>query len=82
MDTLAGIVYLAPYPHIGPIMQAIGTLFTLDLLTSLTSRGDTTAIDDHLQTFSNPCFNDPEAIPWETRFLWQGDIFLEPIIHA
>ncbi|KAH8116707.1 alpha/beta-hydrolase [Phellopilus nigrolimitatus] len=69
---ISGAVNLAGSPYIGSIMAAIGTPFILDLIPKLMLTEDATRVSRNLSVFMDSCFNDPDAIPWETQSLWRG----------
>lgn len=71
-DTLSGVIYIAPCPYIGPIMQTIGSKFILDLLVTLTTSPDTSIVNNELGTFADSCFTDINKIPWSVRAFWRG----------
>lgn len=71
-NTLAGVVYIAPCPYIGQIMQEIGSKFILDLLITLTTDSTADTVTTGLGTFSDSCFTDANTIPWSIRAFWRG----------
>ncbi|KAK0231860.1 hypothetical protein EDD85DRAFT_939492 [Armillaria nabsnona] len=66
-DTLAGVVYLAALPFIGPIMGRVGTPLVLGFLPGLFSTDDVNLSTKTTIDFVDSLFADPKNVPFSFK---------------
>ncbi|EIW79525.1 alpha beta-hydrolase [Coniophora puteana RWD-64-598 SS2] len=72
-NPLAGIFYVAPLPYINEtLIEACASALLQSFLGPLTSDTDVTTSLSTRVAFGNALFINPDAIPWEERFEWNG----------
>lgn len=69
---IAGVVYLAALPYIGPIMGRVGTQTILGMLPALFCEDSVATSTRTAIKFIDTLFVDPSSISWETKALWIG----------
>ncbi|THH14921.1 hypothetical protein EW146_g5487 [Bondarzewia mesenterica] len=76
-DTLAGVVYLAGLPFIGPIMGRIGTPTIAGFRPGLVTTDDVDLSTSTTVGFVNSLFVNPDAVPFELKCAWMGTAVLQ-----
>lgn len=71
-DTVAGVVYLAALPYVGPILSQVATAEVQGVLPGLQRDSDVNLAMRSILQFSDRLFIDPSAIPWELKWKWSG----------
>lgn len=71
-DAIAGAVYLAALPYIGPIMGKVGTSTIMGFLPGLICEDSVPTSVKTILDFADSLFIDPSAVSWETKALWIG----------
>ncbi|KAG7442768.1 alpha/beta-hydrolase [Guyanagaster necrorhizus] len=77
-DTLAGVVYLAGLPFIGPIMGRVGTSTVLGFLPSLFRADDVNLNAKATIAFVDSLFTDPKNVPFSFKTSCLGSALLQP----
>ncbi|KAK0498056.1 alpha/beta-hydrolase [Armillaria luteobubalina] len=76
-DTLAGVVYLATLPFIGPIMGRVGTPLVLGFLPGLFNTDDVNLSAKTTIDFVNSLFADPKNVPFSFKASCLGTALLQ-----
>ncbi|KAK0232551.1 Alpha/Beta hydrolase protein [Armillaria fumosa] len=77
-DTLAGVVYLAALPFIGPIMGSVGTSTVLGFLPGLFNAEDVNVNAKTTIEFVDSLFTDPKNVPFNFKTACLGNALLQP----
>ncbi|KAG7441923.1 alpha/beta-hydrolase [Guyanagaster necrorhizus] len=77
-DTLAGVVYLAALPFIGPIMGRVGTSTVLGFLPGLFNTDDVNFSAKTTIEFVDSLFVDPKNVPFNFKASCLGSALLQP----
>ncbi|SJL08846.1 uncharacterized protein ARMOST_12217 [Armillaria ostoyae] len=75
--TLAGVVYLAALPFIGPIMGRVGTPLVLGFLPGLFSTDDVNLSTKTTIDFVDSLFSDPKNVPFSFKTSCLGSALLQ-----
>ncbi|KAK0190049.1 alpha/beta-hydrolase [Armillaria mellea] len=75
--TLAGVVYLAALPFIGPIMSRVGTPLVLSFLPGLFNTDDVNLSAKTTIDFVNSLFADPKNVPFSFKMSCLGTALLQ-----
>lgn len=70
--TVAGAVYLAALPYVGPILSQVATAEVQGVLPGLQQDSDVNLAMRSILQFSDLLFIDPSAIPWALKWKWGG----------
>ncbi|CCL99489.1 uncharacterized protein FIBRA_01507 [Fibroporia radiculosa] len=76
-NTVAGIVYLAALPYVGPIMERVGTPIVLGLLPGLMSTTDVALYARTKVAFMDSLFVHPEKVDFAVKTSWIGQAILQ-----
>ncbi|KAK0190064.1 Alpha/Beta hydrolase protein [Armillaria mellea] len=77
-ETLAGVVYLAALPFIGPIMNRVVTPLVLGFLPDLFRTDDVNLNAKTTISFVHSLFADPQSVPFGLKTSWYGTAMLQP----
>ncbi|KAK0190048.1 Alpha/Beta hydrolase protein [Armillaria mellea] len=77
-ETLAGVVYLAALPFIGPIMNRVVTPLVLGFLPDLFRMDDVNLNAKTTISFVHSLFADPKSVPFNLKTSWYGTAMLQP----
>ncbi|KAK0231861.1 alpha/beta-hydrolase [Armillaria nabsnona] len=76
-DTLAGVVYLAALPFIGPIMDRVVSPLVLGFIPSLYKTDDVNLNAKTTINFVDSLFSDPKNVPFSLKTSWYGTAMLQ-----
>ncbi|PBK70559.1 alpha/beta-hydrolase [Armillaria solidipes] len=76
-DTLAGVVYLAALPFIGPIMDRVVSPLVLGFIPSLFKTDDVNLNAKTTINFVDSLFSDPKNVPFSFKTSWYGTAMLQ-----
>lgn len=71
-DAISGIIYLAPLPYVGPIMNDVGSPTILGFLPGLFTTEDMALSRTTQLQFFDSLFNNPGAVPFSLKCQWLG----------
>ncbi|KAK0471662.1 Alpha/Beta hydrolase protein [Armillaria novae-zelandiae] len=77
-DTLAGVVYLAALPFIGPLMDRVVSPLVLGFLPDLFRTDDVNLNAKTTIDFVDSLFADPKTVPFSLKTSWYGTALLQP----
>jgi len=71
-DAISGIIYFAPLPYVGPIMNDVGSPTVLGFLPGLFTTEDMALSRKTQLQFFDSLFNSPETVPFSLKCQWLG----------
>ncbi|EED80710.1 predicted protein [Postia placenta Mad-698-R] len=77
-NPIAGVVYLAALPYVGPVMQRVGTPIVLGLLPGLMNTTDVALNGRTKVAFMDSLFTHPERVDFNVITSWIGQAVLQP----